>query len=194
MNVLVACEFSGKVRDAFKRRGHNAMSCDFLDTERPGEHYKGDVLYLIKHYRFDLMIAHPPCTFLSNSGVQHLYKNGSFDPERMRNLYLGAEFFMKLYNADIPKKCIENPIMSGYAKRAANIPKQTQIVQPWMFGHAEVKATCLWLVGLQPLTPTKIIEPPYEARIHRMAPGPDRAKLRSETFDGIADAMAEQWG
>ena len=183
MRVLVACEFSGVVRDAFVRRGHEAMSCDFLPSETPGPHYQGDVRDVLD-YPWDLMIGHPPCTDLSASGARH------FEAKRLDGRQqASASFFMMLAKADIPLICIENPvrIMSSLWR------KPDQVIQPWQFGHGETKATCLWLKGLPPLTPTKIVSG-REARVHRMPPSADRWKERSRTYTGIADAMAEQWG
>jgi len=196
MKVLVACEYSGTVRDAFRALGHDAVSCDLLPTDRPGPHYQGDVFDLIGD-GWDLMIAHPPCTYLTNSGVSWLHK----DPERWERLNEGAAFFKALLNAPIQFKAIENPIMHKYAKDRIGGIKQTQIIQPWMFGHMEQKATCLWLTGLPPLTPTNNVKaemlklPDNERqRLHYLPPSPDRWKLRSTTYQGIADAMADQWG
>ncbi|OOY15079.1 hypothetical protein [Thioclava sp. DLFJ4-1] len=183
MRVLVACEYSGVVRDAFLRMGHEAMSCDLLDTEVPGPHYKGDVRDVLD-YPWDMMVAHPPCTHLSVSGARH------FEAKRMDGRQQAAvSFFMMLAKADIPRIAIENPvcIMSSLYRK----PDQT--IQPWQFGHGETKATCLWLKGLPLLRPTKIVEG-REARVHRMPPGPDRWKERSRTFPGIGEAMAQQWG
>lgn len=187
MRVLVACEYSGKVRDAFIAKGHDAMSCDLLPTDRPGPHYQGDVFDIINN-GWDLMIAHPPCTYLCNSGVRWLYT----DESRWAKMRDGAEFFKKLMQSNIPLIAIENPIMH---KHAINIvgSKQTQIVQPWMFGHGETKATGLWLKGLKELVPTNIVDG-REQRIHKLPPSKDRWKIRSETYQGIADAMAQQWG
>jgi hypothetical protein len=183
MRVLVACEYSGVVRDAFIRGGHEAMSCDLLPTEAPGPHYQGDVRDVLD-YPWDLMIAHPPCTHLSVSGARH------FEAKRMDGRQQSAvSFFMMLAKADIPLIAIENPIC--IISRLWRKPDQ--IIQPWQFGHGETKATCLWLKGLQPLKPTNIVEG-REDRIHKMPPGPDRWKERSRTYQGIADAMAEQWG
>jgi len=182
MKVLVACEFSGIVRDAFTKRGHDAMSCDLLPTERPGKHYQGDVFDIIND-GWDLMIVHPPCTHLAVSGAKH------FERKREAGLILEAVlFFLKLADAAIPKICIENPvcIMSSVWR------KPDQIIQPWMFGHGETKATCLWLKALPPLIPTQIVEG-REHRIHRMPPSPTRGRERSITYQGIANAMAEQW-
>jgi hypothetical protein len=198
MRVLVACEYSGRVRDAFRKLGHDAMSCDLLpsDNDLPGCHYQGDIFDIIDD-GWDLMIAHPPCTYLSNSGVCHLHK----DPLRWPKMFDGAAFFKKLLEASIKKIAIENPIMHGYAKTLIGGVKQTQLVQPWMFGHTEQKATCLWLKGLTPLIETNNVKaemmllPKSEReRLHYLPPSPDRWKIRSTTYQGIADAMAEQWG
>lgn len=183
MRVLVACEYSGVVRDAFIANGHDAMSCDLLPTEVPGPHYQGDVRDVLD-FPWDLMIAHPPCTHLSVSGARH------FADKRMDGRQQSAvSFFMMLAKADIPRIAIENPvcIMSSMWRK----PEQT--IQPWMFGHGETKATCLWLKNLPPLQPTNIVSG-REARVHKMPPGPDRWKERSRTFTGIAQAMADQWG
>ena len=183
MKVLVACEYSGRVRDAFNALGHDAMSCDLLPTEVPGPHYQGDVRDVID-YPWDLMIGHPPCTHLSVSGARH------FEAKRMDGRQQAAvSFFMWLARqAHIPRIAIENPvcIMSSLWRK----PDQT--LQPWQFGHGEVKATCLWLKGLRPLVPTNIVDG-REPRVHRMPPGPDRWKERSRTFEGVAEAMAHQW-
>jgi site-specific DNA-cytosine methylase len=183
MRVLVACEFSGVVRDAFIRRGHEALSCDLLPTESSGPHYQGDVRDLLD-YPFDLLIAHPPCTHLSVSGARH------FEAKRMDGRQQAAvSFFMMLAKADIPRIAIENPVcvMSSLWR------KPDQVLQPWQFGHGETKATCLWLKGLPPLVPTNVVEG-REARVHRMPPSEDRWKERSRTFEGIAEGMASQWG
>jgi hypothetical protein len=196
MRVLVACEYSGKVRRAFRKRGHDAWSCDLLPADDGSEyHYQGDVMDIIND-GWDLLIGHPPCTYLCNSGVSWLHKQeGRWD--RMRD---GAEFFKLLWESDIPRIALENPIMHKYAKEIIGT-NQTQLVQPWMFGHAESKATCLWLKGLNPLIETNNVKekwkslPKKEAqRLHMLPPSKDRWKLRSETYQGIADAMAEQWG
>jgi len=197
MNVLVACEFSGIVRDAFRARGHNAWSCDLLETETPDKrwHMQTNVLDILDR-DWDLMIAHPSCTYMTNSGVCHLHK----DAKRWLKLWDAADFFLQLWNAPIPKKCIENPIMHRYAKRLIGV-QQSQIIQPWMFGHMEQKATCLWLEGLPLLTPTDNVKEEMltlpdnrRQRLHYLSPGPDRWKNRSRTFPGIAQAMAETWG
>ena len=196
MKILVACEYSGRVRDAFIAKGHDAMSCDILPTDVDGPHYQGDVFDLDLS-QFDLMIAHPPCTYLTNSGVSWLHK----DQSRWAKLDDGAAFFKRLLNAPVPRICIENPIMHKYAKERIGGVKQTQVIQPWMFGHMEQKATCLWLKGLPPLVETnnvkaEMLELPKRERerLHYLPPSADRWKLRSTTYQGIADAMAEQWG
>ena len=181
--VLIACEYSGAVRDAFIALGHEAMSCDLLPTDAPGPHYQGDVREVLD-YPWDLMIAHPPCTDLSVSGARH------FAAKRMDGRQQASvSFFMRLAKADIPHIAIENPvcIMSSLWRK----PDQT--IQPWQFGHGETKATCLWLKSLPPLRPTSIVDG-REQRVHKLPPSPDRWKIRSKTYDGIAKAMAEQWG
>lgn len=187
LKVLVACEYSGIVRDAFKKLGHYSLSCDLLPTDRKGLHYQGDVFDIIND-GWDLMIAHPPCTFLCNSGVSWLYR----DDSRWEKMEAGAKFFKKLLKAKIPKICVENPIMHGYAKSIIGV-SQTQVIQPWQFGHGETKATCLWLKNLPPLQATKIVEGRVQ-RLHYLPPSKDRWKLRSTTYQGIAEAMANQWG
>lgn len=194
LKVLVSCEYSGVVRDEFIKRGHDAISCDLLPTDRPGPHYQGDVLDIIND-GFDLMIAHPPCTMLCNSSVRWLTN----DKNRYKQMLDACEFFNKLKNANIPKICIENPIPHKYARDI--IGKYTQIIQPWMFGHPETKATCLWLKNLPPLVETNNVKaymltlPKKERnRIHYMSPSKDRWKLRSQTYQGIAECMAATWG
>jgi hypothetical protein len=196
MRVLVACEYSGRVRDAFIRRGHDAMSCDILPTDSPGPHYQGDVQDILGD-NWDLMVAHPPCTYMTNSGVTWLHK----DPTRWAKLDDAAAFFKMLLDAPIQKIAVENPIMHKYAKERIGGVKQTQVVQPWMFGHTEQKATCLWLKNLPPLVPTNDVKaemlqlPDNERqRLHYLPPSADRWKLRSTTYMGIAEAMADQWG
>lgn len=182
MKVLVACEYSGTVRDAFIAKGHDAMSCDLLPTDKPGPHYQGDVRDVLD-YPWDLAICHPPCTALSVSGSRH------FESKRMDGRQQsGASFFMLFTKISIPRVAIENPvsIMSTLYR------KPDQIIQPWQFGHGETKATCLWLKGLPKLQPTNIVDG-RDNRIHRMPPSAERGKLRSATYQGIADAMAEQW-
>lgn len=202
MKVLVACEFSGVVRDAFIAAGHQALSCDFLPCEstkgRPIDHYQGDVLDIL-WWGWDLMIAHPPCTFLCNSGV--VWLNSPRYPNRWLDMAEGALFFKKLLEApNIKYKAVENPIMHGYASDIIG-RKRDQIIHPYEFGHLEQKATCLWLENLPPLVPTSDLRVetkalPYAIR-HRLdwkSPGPNRAKERSVTYTGIAEAMATQWG
>jgi hypothetical protein len=186
MKILVACEYSGIVRDAFIARGHDAMSCDLLPTERAGLHHQGDVLPLLCE-RWDMIIAHPPCTRLCNSGVCWLAKRDLW--QDMRD---GAAFFKAFLDADCERIAIENPIPHKYAVEAIG-RKYDQIIQPWWFGHGETKATCLWLKGLPKLQPTNIVDGRVQ-RLHRLPPSADRAKLRSETYPGIANAFAEQWG
>ncbi|NTU49781.1 MAG: DNA cytosine methyltransferase [Desulfobulbaceae bacterium] len=181
MKVLVACEFSGTVRDAFIVRGHEAISCDLLPTEKPGPHYQGDVLDILGD-GWDMMIAHPPCTHLAVSGARWF-------KEKQEEQKASLCFVSKLMTADIPKIAVENPV----SIISSRIRKPDQIIQPWQFGHGETKATCLWLKNLPLLEPTNIVEG-REAKIHKMPPSPDRWKLRSETYQGIADAMALQWG
>lgn len=186
MRVLVACEYSGTVREAFKKRGHYAMSCDLLPSDVPGGHYQGDVFDIIDG-GWDLMIAHPPCTYLTVSGNK--WMNHPKYPNRKQDRSEAIQFFMRLMLYDISKIAVENPI--GIMSTAFRKPDQ--IIQPWMFGHGETKATCLWLKNLPKLTPTNIVEG-REQRLHYLPPSTDRWKIRSKTFQGIADAMAEQWG
>lgn len=183
MRVLVACEYSGAVRDAFRARGHEAMSCDLLPTDVDGPHYQGDVFDIIGD-GWDLMIAHPPCTDLAVSGARH-FPAKIADGRQGRAL----DFVQRLLDAPVGRIALENPISVISSK----IRKPDQVIQPWMFGHGEVKATCLWLKNLPLLTPTAVVDG-REARVHRMAPGPNRWKERSRTLSGIAAAMAEQWG
>lgn len=183
MRVLVACEFSGVVRRAFRARGHDAWSCDLEPAEDGGEHRQEDAWIVAEEDDWDLMIAHPPCTHLSSSGARW-FKDKKEAQEQ------AIWFFKMLANEDhIPRIAIENPIgiMSTLYR------KPDQIIQPWQFGHGETKATCLWLKGLPKLTPTNIVAG-REARVHRMAPGPERARERSRTYQGIGNAMAEPWG
>jgi site-specific DNA-cytosine methylase len=183
MRVLIACEYSGRVRDAFRAHGHHAISCDLLPTETPGPHHQGpveDVLY----DGWDLMIAHPPCTHLAVSGSRHF-------PEKIADgrQQEALAFVRLLMDAPIDRYAIENPV----SVISSAIRPPDQIIQPWQFGHGEVKATCLWLKNLPKLTSTNCVEG-REQRIHLMPPGPDRWKERSRTFQGIADAMGQQWG
>jgi hypothetical protein len=197
MRVLVACEYSGRVRRAFAAKGHDAWSCDMLESEDGSpNHIQGDVLDVIASQHWDMMIAHPPCTYLTNSGVCWLHK----DPSRWQKLDDAAAFFLALWNAPIKLKALENPIMHKYARERVGIEK-AQVIQPWMFGHMESKATCLWLSGLPILMPTLDVRAPMmrlpkneRERIHYLSPGPDRWKERSRTYEGIAQAMADQWG
>ena len=181
MKVLIACEYSGRVRDAFIRGGHDAMSCDLLPTDVPGPHYKGDVMDVI-NAGWDLMIAHPPCTHLAVSGSRWF-------KDKVSEQAIALDFVRLLLNAPIKKIALENPISVISSK----ICKPDQIIQPWQYGHGETKATCLWLKNLPKLMPTNIVEG-REAKIHKMPPSPNRWKLRSITYQGIADAMAQQWG
>lgn len=194
MKVLVACEFSGVVRDAFIAAGHDAMSCDLLPTEKSGPHYQGDINDLLNH-RWDLLIGHPPCTYLANSGVRWLHS----DDSRWDKMRKGIEFFLLLWNSPIEYICLENPIMHRYAKKGVGCI-QSQVIQPWMFGHKEQKATCLWLKGLPLLKPTNnvyqdMMKLPINIRqrLYYLPPSPDKWKLKSVTFPGIAEAMANQW-
>lgn len=195
MKVLVACEYSGTVRDAFAALGHDAWSCDILPTDAPGNHYQGDVTDILGD-GWDLLIGHPPCTYMTNSGVCWLHK----DPTRWQKLDDAAAFFLTLWNAPVPRIAIENPVMHKYAKERIGV-EQAQTVQPYHFGHMEQKATCLWLKGLPRLDATNNVKaammqlPANERqRLHYLPPSPDRWKLRSKTYQGLADAMAAQWG
>jgi hypothetical protein len=216
MRVLVACEFSGVVREAFRRRGHDAWSCDLIPAEDGSEfHIKGTALHAIHgtpvkydsndqvgmfattdSHPWDLLIGHPPCTYLTNSGVRWLYKGGRLeggeDHERRAQVVEAARFFKALWASPIKRIAIENPIMHGMGRELIEADP-AQIIQPWQFGHGETKATCLWLKNLPKLVPTDIVEGRH-ARVHLMPPGPDRWKERSRTMQGIADAMADQWG
>lgn len=196
VRVLIACEFSGIVREAFRKRGHDAWSCDLLESEDESEyHIQWDAAKVSRGWwpwpqfcpSWDLMIAHPPCTYLANSGVRWLHGN----EERLRQLDKACVLFNKLKTAPIKHIAIENPIPHKYA--VSQIGKYNQIIQPWQFGHGETKATCLWLKNLPKLVPTNIVEG-RTPRVHHASPGPDRWKERSRTLQGIADAMAEQWG
>jgi hypothetical protein len=200
MKVLVACERSGVVRRAFRAIGHQAWSCDLEPTDDGSAHHiKGDALTVAYSGlgEWDLLIGHPECTYLANSGAKHLYAGMSAangpNADRWAHMGAAASFFMALWNAPVSRVALENPIMLGHPRRLFGIPDPTQIIQPWQFGHGETKATCLWLKGLPPLQPTSIVEG-REQRVFRMAPGPDRKKDRSRTFEGVAEAMADQWG
>jgi hypothetical protein len=189
MKVLVACEYSGRVRDAFLRRGHDAISCDFLPTEVPGPHYQGDVRFLLYGHDWDLVVAHPPCTRLCNSGVRWLHE---------RNLWAemerAAEFFKEILDCPASRVAVENPVMHRYAREIIGEgPAFT--VQPWQFGDPAKKRTCFWTKGLPPLRPTSTMTAAdARADCHLASPGPDRWKERSRTYPGIAEAIAEQWG
>lgn len=181
MRVLVACEYSATVRDAFLAAGHDAMSCDLLETEKPGPHYRGDVLDVLAD-GWDLMVAHPPCTHLAVSGARWFKDKQAEQAEAL-------DFVRTLLDAPIERIALENPI----SIISSRVRKPEQIIQPWQFGHGETKATCLWLKNLPPLQPTDIVDG-REARVHKMPPGPNRWRERSRTFPGIAQAMADQWG
>ena len=184
MRVIVACEYSGRVREAFRKLGHDAWSCDILESEDDSEFHIQTRIEDIINDGWDLMIAHPPCTHLAVSGARH------FKAKQESGVQQEAlEFVRLLLEADIPKIALENPISIISSK----IRKPDQIIQPWQFGHGETKATCLWLKGLPKLVPTNIVEG-REQRIHKMPPSPTRWKERSRTYQGIADAMARQWG
>ena len=189
MRVLVACEFSGIVRRAFAARGYDAWSCDILPSEgRNNKHIIGDTRDLLED-GWDILIAHPPYIRLCNSGVRWLAERDLWS-----DLDEAAELFSVFWNTPIERIAVENPVMHGHAKsRIRNYAPPAQSVQPWQFGHGETKRTCLWLKGLPPLVPTKIVSG-REARVHRMSPGPDRWKERSRFFPGIAEAMADQRG
>ena len=195
MNILIACEYSGAVRDAFAAKGHYALSCDLLPTDVPGLHYQGDVFDIIND-GWDMMIAHPPCTYLSVSGM-HWTARGLRDPQLTED---ALEFVRRLMTAPIPRIAIENPI----SVISSRIRKPDQIINPWQFGHDASKRTCLWLKDLPLLTPTDIVEPRIvegkkrwanqtDSGQNRLPPSEDRWKIRSETYTGIAQAMAEQW-
>lgn len=197
MRVLVACEFSGIVRRAFAARGHDAWSCDLLPAEDgSNQHLVGDAREFLNDGWDLLAVFHPPCTRLCNSGVRWLTAApaGRDLPDMWRELDDAAALFSAFWNAPIERKCIENPVMHRHAKeRIVNYRPPAQSIQPWQFGHGETKRTCLWLDKLPKLTPTDVV-PGREARVHRMSPGPNRWKERSRFFDGIAEAMADQWG
>lgn len=202
IKILIACEESQEVTKAFRRRGFNAYSCDLQECSggRPEWHIKGDVLNIIND-GWDFMLGHPTCTYLTNSGVCWLYnKDGTKNLKRWEKLQQSAIFFKSLLNAKITYIAIENPIAHKYAIELIG-EKYSQIIQPWQFGHTETKATCLWLKGLPKLEETKNMKeilktlPKKEVqRLHYLSPGPERAKLRSKTFTGIAEAIADQWG
>jgi len=203
MKVLIACEYSGAVRDAFLKNGHNALSCDLLPTDSPGPHYQGSILDILYQDQWDLMIAHPPCTFLAVSGNRWLYnKDGSKNEERWENRRLALDFVQALMDAPISRIVIENPV----SVISSEIRKPDQIIQPWQFGDEAQKATCLWLKNVPKLEPTKIVGKgeivtfksgkrmsKWMCEAFRL-PKAERQKLRSKTLPGIAEAMANQWG
>lgn len=183
MRVLIGCEFSGTVRDAFNELGHDAMSCDLLPTDKPGNHYQGDVMDIIND-DWDLAIFHPPCTHLAVSGARH------FEAKKASGVQDEAlDFVRMLLDADIPRIALENPV----SIISTRIRKPDQVIQPWQFGHGETKKTCLWLKNLPLLVPTDIVDG-RDDRIHKMPPSSDRWKKRSVTYTGIGKAMSEQWG
>jgi hypothetical protein len=194
MRVLVACEFSGTVRDAFTSKGHEAMSCDLLPSDsKSGSHYQGDVFDII-HLGWDLMIAHPPCTYLSNAGAVHYYgKKAKNVSERKRLGELAKDFFIRLYNAPIKRICIENP----NPLKMFNLPPHSQVIQPYEYGHPYSKRTLLWLKNIPMLKPTNIVNDRQSTKIAGNwfnKGGKERQKNKAKTFQGIADAMADQWG
>lgn len=186
MKILIACEYSGRVRDAFAKAGHDVISCDLLPTESPGRHYQGHVEDILNE-SYDMLIGFPDCTYRCNSGVRWLVGNA----ERQKKLIAADIFFNLLLTQPIPKIGLENPIPHKYS----NVRKYDQIIQPWMFGDLEQKATCLWLKGLPKLIPDTQQKPlGVKQSIHLMSPGKNRSHDRSRTFIGIARAMADQWG
>ena len=197
MRVLVACEYSGTVRNAFLARGHDAWSCDLLPSEDgSNRHITGDAREILNDGWDLLMVAHPPCTRLCNSGVRWLSKPppGRTAEDMHRELREGADLFSAFWNASIERICVENPVMHKHAKALiVNYREFSQSIQPWQFGHGETKRTCFWLKNLPLLQPTDVV-PGREQRVFRMPPGPQRWKERSRFYPGIAKAMAEQWG
>ena len=193
MRVLVACEYSGTVRDAFIRAGHYAASCDLLPSDSPlGDHYQCSVLDILDH-DWDLMIAHPPCTYLSNAGAVHLYPKKVLNQERLKQGLEAKEFFMQLLASPIEKIAIENPVPS----KIFGLPQYHQVIQPYEFGHPFQKKTCLWLKNLPPLMATMYVQHNESTKVAGNwfnKGGKDRQKNRAKTFDGIANAMAAQWG
>lgn len=192
LKVLVACEYSGRVRDAFTKRGHFAMSCDLLPSDTPGFHWQGSVLDVLD-MGWDLMIAHPPCTYLSNAGARWLYAGKVLNTARFEQGLDAKVFFLTLLNANIPQIAIENPIPSS----VFDLPKYSQTIQPYEFGHPFKKKTCLWLKNLPPLKATNIVDIRESTKVPGNwfnKGGKDRQKERARTFEGIADAMAAQWG
>lgn len=208
MKILIACEYSGRVRNAFTKLGHDVMSCDLLPTELPGKHYQGDVLDILQE-DWGMMIAHPPCTFLTNAQSwtyyhpadrlleRHLRRPHPKYPDRRHQQDEAIKFFKTLLTAPIPRICIENPVPMG--RVIDHVGPYAQTIQPYMFGEDASKRTCLWLKGLPPLRPTNYIEKKTYANQtpsgqNKLGPSPDRWKERSRTYQGIADAMADQWG
>lgn len=211
MKILVACEFSGIVREAFKSKGHDAWSCDLLDSEIPGQHIKDDIVLHLNE-GWDMMIAHPPCTYITNAGVRHLHSVPSrtgkvtavHGEDRWILMYIACGFFNLLQRANIPKICVENPVPHGYAREI--IGGYNQIIQPYQFGDDASKKTCLWLKNLSKLKSTNYIEPHISSKgkkvwgnqtpggWNKLGPSVDRWKERSRTYSGIAQAMADQWG
>jgi len=190
LKVIIGCEFSGTVRDEFTKLGHDAWSCDLLPSEKPGQHIQGNILSVLSGNAakyWDLAIFHPPCTYLCNSGVRWLL----IDKKRWKLMKEAALFFKSLLESPIPRIAVENPIMHKYAVEIIG-RRQDQIIQPWQFGHGETKATGLWVKNLPLLIPTNIVSG-REQRIHKLPPSKDRWKLRSLTYQGIAEAMAIQW-
>lgn len=202
MKVLVGCEYSGIVRDAFISRGHDALSCDFLPTEREGPHYQGDIRDVLDH-PWELAVFHPPCTRLTNSGVRwlHVPPPGRTKESMWAELDEAAKFYLLLRNAPIPRKAIENPIMHKYARERVGNARR-QVVQPYWFGDPFFKATGFELINLPDLKATNMLTQPLAgteehkkwSAVHRASPGPDRWKIRSRTYLGLAEAMASQWG
>ncbi len=185
MRILVACEYSGRVRDAFTKNGHDAWSCDLLPSETPGQHLQCDALAALRDNpgAFEMLIAFPPCTHLAVSGARHFAAKKADGRQDA-----ALDFVERLLQADVPRIALENPV----SIISTEIMPPTQIIQPWMFGHGETKRTCLWLKNLPKLRPTNIV-PGRQPRVHHMAPGPNRWRERSRTYQGIADAMATQW-
>lgn len=196
MRVLIACEFSGVVRRAFRALGHDAWSCDLLPSEDESEFHLQDDVREVLCLGWDMLIAHPPCTFLCNSGVRWLSDGKTLNAERHLEMQKACDFFALLYNAPVERVAVENPVMHKYARdyllSAWRVPALSQSIQPWEHGHGEVKRTCLWTRGLPALKPSRIVSG-RTARVHRASPGPNRWKERSRTLSGIATAMASQW-
>ena len=215
LRVLVACEYSGRVREAFRRLGHDAWSCDLLPAEDGNpHHFQFDAVKMVRgrmvfaaggsyEAPWDIVIAHPPCTYLANSGAKHLYagmrKENGTNPDRWEKMKLAADFFKSMLGANAHYVAVENPVMHGHGRELVGRGFD-QSIQPWQFGHMEVKRTCLWLKNLPPLVPTnnvydEMMKLPYgeRAKVHHASPGPDRWKDRSRTYAGIAEAMASQW-